>query len=205
MKNLVSLFSIITFFSVSTPVLAAPSACIRFGGKSFSNQFESAGTLYKVKDGYKVIYDGDDPLAAGATIATQVEIDTQVQCEGFEGKVYSSALTGSHRHPRVSGILPVFYPAGKCPVQSITIRILQPKCMFGSGCEELVVKESVSVLGSDLYWLDTVDDSLEAPCKKKSDTGSIKPSVNDNTSKRIPKVQLNDYSAKGGANIKQAQ
>lgn len=198
----ISLSFLTILLSLSISSHGAANSCISFGGKSISGKFEASGAIYRVKDGYKVIYDGDDPKLIGGTVATKVEIDTRVKCEGFEGKVYSSDLSVSKTSddPKVSGSISVFFPAGSCPTQSIHIRILKPQCQFGEGCDKLVVKESVSILGNDLYWLDASDDSQGLPCQKKptkapSKTSRVNeknPAISDSTLK--PNVCPGEYS-----------
>ena len=145
--------------------------CIYFGKKSQSGEYKSAGVIYKTKTGYRVIFDGDDPMLMGAPIAQKVQLDTTgIECgDEFKGEIHEADLVGIDetfdKATKVSPPIIAYYPAGFCPGKSIRVNILAP---VHQRTDELHIVDSASIPGDELFWLGMTEDFEKNPCKIKN-------------------------------------
>lgn len=142
---------------------------IQLGALGVSGITMAETMIYRKKDGYVALYDGNQLNDTGRPFATHIEFDTSntgctIDGKPFEGQVYQSELLPSNIESAPNSLfskkpLAVVFPAGECPANKITVRILGPTCLSPDpACKKLKTYQTYKVLPGDLHFLDAIED-----------------------------------------------
>jgi hypothetical protein len=145
---------------------------IQLGGFGVSGFTQAETMIYRTKNGYVALYDGNDSKVMGRPFVTHIEFDTSktgciIDGKEFKGKVYRSELLPSKIENVPNSVfskapLPVEFPAGACPTNKIAVNILGPTCLSPDpACRRLKVYQSYEVSPGDLHFLDALEDEKE--------------------------------------------